>query len=544
MNKAMPTSLCTRLMLENGLRQVGIKPGMILIVHSAMKKLGFVPGGAQTVVDALLSVLGSEGTLVMPAHTGDNTEPAYWVNPPVPEIWWPAIRSETPPFDHEKSPTRGMGAVVECFRHYPGVRRSHHPTLSFLALGPAAGQILEQHDLVDGLGEQSPCGALARLDASVLLLGVDFDNCTVMHLAEFRSNCRPGYKQGSAVWHGDSREWIEYRTLDINSDDFLPVGRHLEVQGKVRRAQINEADLRLIKVKDAVAAAAEWLAANRLHRLNEDARDRLMNYALREPEYNLFLIGDVENFGLNNDFMDVLVYESGGEIDSCLLRYHRSFIPYSHHADFALEPLVNALSSPVVQVLSGKKNVLDRLRPHLEGFDWRDSYLMKLGRADILEVDTRPEPPGVIMKWATPDDAPAIVDMVDEIEEFSRTRAGTREERIRQLAQPLAQQAGHYVFYEHQGDVIAVAGSTAENSVSAMVVSVATRPAWRGRGLASRLIRELARTMLADRLQYLCLFYNNPEAGRIYRRLGFRDAGLWVLATRQKNEEETAQHVE
>ncbi|HAL74353.1 MAG TPA: hypothetical protein DCM45_04570 [Clostridiales bacterium] len=544
MSKPSPTFLCTRLVLENGFRQAGIRPGMILVVHSSMKKLGFVPGGAQTVVDALLNVLGPKGTLVMPAHTGDNTDPAYWVNPPVPEAWWPAICSETPPFDLEKSPTRGMGAVVECFRHYPGVRRSNHPTLSFLALGPSAGQVLEQHDLVDGLGEQSPCGALVRLDASVLLLGVDFDNCTIMHLAEYRSNCRPGYKQGSAVWHDDCREWIEYRTLDVNSDDFLPAGRQLEAQGKVSLVKINEADLRLFRAQDAVAAAEQWLTANRLRRVDEDERDRLFNYAMREPEYNLFLIGDVENFGLNADFLDVMVYESNREIDSCLLRYHRSFIPYSHHADFALEPLVNALKSPVVQVLSGKKDVLDRLRPHLEGFEWRDSYLMKLGRDDLTDVETRPEPPGVTLRLAKPEDTPAIVDMVDEIKEFSRTRAGTREERIRQLAEPIARQAGHYVFYEYDGEVVAVAGTSAENSISAMVVSVATRPAWRGRGLASRLVSELARTMLADRLQYLCLFYNNPDAGRIYRRLGFHDAGLWVLATRQKNEKETAQHAE
>lgn len=540
----MPALLCTRSDLEQGFRSAGVESGMTLIVHSAMKKLGWIPGGAQAVVDALLNVLGPSGTLVMPAHNGENSDPAYWVNPPVPESWWPVVRQMMPPFDPQKTPPRGMGSVVECFRAYPGVRRSNHPTYSFLALGPDADTLLQDHDLEDGLGERSPCGALARHDASVLLLGVDFDCCTVMHLAEYRLRCRFGYRQGSAVRQGAETVLKAYRALDVNSDEFLPIGRELEANGRVSMGRINEADLRLFRVRDAVRAAENWLAANRLHRLDEPDRERLLSYAMREPEYNLFLIGDIENFGMNADFMDVMAYEPDGEFDACLLRYHRSFIPYSHHADFALEPLLSALNSPIVQVMSGKKAVLDRLRPHLDGFDYRDSYLMKLGRGELTDDGVRPEPPGVSLRWAGPSDAPALVDMIDEIEEFSRTRAGTRDERIRQLAEPIERQAAHYVFYVRDGQVLAVAGTTAENSVSAMVVSVATRPAWRGRGLASRLVAELARSMLAERLQYLCLFYDNPDAGRIYRRLGFYDAGQWVLATRQKNEKETAQHAE
>jgi uncharacterized protein len=280
------------------------------------------------------------------------------------------------------------------------------------------------------------------------------------------------------------------------------------------------------------------ISADRLHRLDETDRRRLLEYATQEPEYNLFLIGDVENFGFDADFIDVMAYEPNGVIDSILLRYHRSYIPYSHNAGFALDPLLQALRSSDVQVLSGKKDVLDRLAPHLEGFAWRDSYLMKLGRNQLNKAMNRPEPLGVSLKEATAADVPAIVDMVDGIEEFAGTRAGTREERISQLARPIEKGASHYVFYEHQGRVVAVAGTSAENSISAMVVSVATLPAWRGLGLASRLVSHLAGTLLESRLQYLCLFYNNPEAGRIYRRLGFQDAGRWVLATRQNSSQE------
>ena len=73
-----------------------------------------------------------------------------------------------------------MGAVADCFRHYPGVLRSNHPLDSFLALGPNAAMIVSEQPLESGLGEHSPNQKLYDLDARVLLLGVGYDRCTVM----------------------------------------------------------------------------------------------------------------------------------------------------------------------------------------------------------------------------------------------------------------------------------------------------------------------------------------------------------------------------
>ena len=88
----------------------------------------------------------------------------------------------------------------------------------------------------------------------------------------------------------------------------------------------------------------------------------------------------------------------------------------------------------------------------------------------------------------------------------------------------------HYYVQRHEGRVIATAGTTAENSLSAMIVGVATHPAHRGRGLASRLVSFICEQTLGSRFQTLALFYDNPDAGKIYRRLGFADAGDWMMA--------------
>ena len=158
--------------LADDLRTLGLGAGENVMVHSSLSRLGYVAGGPVAVVMALCDVVGAEGTIVMPAHSGDLSDPSSWSNPPVPEPWWETIRAEVPAYDPALTPTRMMGAVVECFRHLPGARRSDHPTVSVVARGPQADCVVEGHSLAYGLGEGSPLARLYELDAKVLLLGV------------------------------------------------------------------------------------------------------------------------------------------------------------------------------------------------------------------------------------------------------------------------------------------------------------------------------------------------------------------------------------
>ena len=81
----------TRESLAHDLRELGVTAGMILEVHSSLSSLGWVCGGPVAVVQALLDVVTPTGTLVMPTHSGDYTDPTLWSNPPVPASWIPIL---------------------------------------------------------------------------------------------------------------------------------------------------------------------------------------------------------------------------------------------------------------------------------------------------------------------------------------------------------------------------------------------------------------------------------------------------------------------
>ena len=93
---AMPVTVSS---LSHAFTALGVQNGMTLIVHSSLKSLNrWIVGGTSAVILALEEALGIEGTLVMPSHTGDLSDPALWQNPPVPKEWWDLIRKEMPCF--------------------------------------------------------------------------------------------------------------------------------------------------------------------------------------------------------------------------------------------------------------------------------------------------------------------------------------------------------------------------------------------------------------------------------------------------------------
>ena len=254
--------------LQADLRTLGVRSGMVLLVHSSLSAIGWVCGGAVAVIIALQEVLGETGTLVMPTHSTDLTEPSQWENPPVPESWWPVIRATMPAYQPDLTPTRSMGIIAETFRKQKGVLRSAHPHHSFCAYGHQASHITNNHSLEFSLGEDSPLARIYDLDGYVLLLGVGHDSNTSMHLAEYRATFPTKHivQEGAPILTADSRSWTTFENIDLDSSDFEQIGEDFlcsDVRIEVHHGKVGLANCQLMPQRAVVDFAVNWLEKNR-----------------------------------------------------------------------------------------------------------------------------------------------------------------------------------------------------------------------------------------------------------------------------------------
>ena len=263
--------------LKRDLLALGVEPGIVLVVHSALSKMGWVNGGAVAVIQALEDVLGPEGTLVMPTHSSGLSDPEEWSNPPVPQDWKETIRQTMPAYDPDLTPCRSMGRIPETFRKGPGVLRSYHPHMSFSARGAQAEFITKDHQLDFGLGEKSPLARLYDLDARILLLGVQHDNNTSLHLAEIRADY-PGkkeIKQGAPLMIDGERKWVIINELDEHSEEFKKIGKaYNRSDRKLQAGKIGNAKSRLIPQRDLVDFAVGWMEKNWDYRKENQKKKR------------------------------------------------------------------------------------------------------------------------------------------------------------------------------------------------------------------------------------------------------------------------------
>lgn len=150
--------------IASDLGLLGIQSGDVILVHSSLKSLGHVEGGAETVIQGLLRAVGDDGTLLIPALSYKQNP--YYIH------------------NTRKSPSN-IGTIAEYFRKREGTRRSLHPTHSVCGVGGAVSELFRYHHL-----DRTPCGVnspfnrMIDFGAKIIMLGCGLKPNTTMHALE------------------------------------------------------------------------------------------------------------------------------------------------------------------------------------------------------------------------------------------------------------------------------------------------------------------------------------------------------------------------
>ena len=204
----------------DALSAVGMRAGQTVMVHCSLSSLGYVCGGAQPVIEALLQTVGETGTIMMPTQSWKNLDPESGVHWQEPQEWWQLIRDNWPAYDERITPTNTMGAVAEMFRTWPGTHRSDHPARSVAANGRHAQFLTENHDLSNIFGDGSPIARLYDLDGYVLLVGVGYDKNTCC-IWQMPVRSTPA---STTVWN-TARSWKTVSACGRSTEHFLSTAR-------------------------------------------------------------------------------------------------------------------------------------------------------------------------------------------------------------------------------------------------------------------------------------------------------------------------------
>lgn len=264
-----------------------------------------------------------------------------------------------------------------------------------------------------------------------------------------------------------------------------------------------------------------------IRRLNSKDHDDCFQLLKTQPAENLFIIGDIEAFGYDQSFQKLWgEFNEAGELVAVLLKYEENYIPFSI-GPFDAEKFAEIMcNDPDFSMMSGLKEITEKIEPYItkQLKRKRKTYYAKCTElnSNVTTIDTSN------VKQANCEDAEAIVELLNTIPEFSGSMM-TVESKRRGLEKGVSRT--FYILEDKR--MVSTASTTAENSLSAMVVAVGTFESYKRKGYASQCMVRLCSLLLSEGKE-LCLFYDNPEAGAIYKRIGFEDIGFWMMYTYDK----------
>ncbi len=239
----------TRGQIAEGLRALGLGRGMGLMVHSSLRSFGYVEGGAEAVIGALMDVVGPEGTILMPSF--NHGAP---FGPDGPGVYDPR---ETPSLD---------GRITDVFWRLPGVRRSLDPTHAYACWGRNADRYTRDHHLTLTMGEDSPLGLLAREGGLQVCLGTTHASTTAKHLAEtirrvpclgLRTEAYPVRLPDGRVELHRTWGWREQSCPLTESSEFIEA--EMERRGLQRRGWIGSSRVTVFALSDVVRVVDDLL---------------------------------------------------------------------------------------------------------------------------------------------------------------------------------------------------------------------------------------------------------------------------------------------
>jgi aminoglycoside 3-N-acetyltransferase len=232
--------------LLRAFKDLGIREGDLICVHSRFSALGYVKGGPETFIAALQDSVGPDGTIMMPTFSMSGSMLSYVESGEV--------------FDVRSTPSK-VGLLTEMFRTSPGVVRSLHPTNSVAAKGPLALEIVRGHEKSSTpYGNHTPYDRLKSFNGKILMVNthvhsflhhiqeaVDFPNLYLEKPAEVTGVGEDGekYYTRTSIMRPRIPYWLILDGTDGDENDYAILHDYALIFPQSREAMLKQAGYKL-----------------------------------------------------------------------------------------------------------------------------------------------------------------------------------------------------------------------------------------------------------------------------------------------------------
>jgi aminoglycoside 3-N-acetyltransferase len=253
-----------RARLAADLTDLGLRRDHDVLVHCSMRQLGWIDGDAPAVLAAIREVAGPKATVVVPAYTTRRSPTSRQYRNEVAAAMAEGMTpEEAAGFVIGSAGPPETGRLARFVAARPDAARSAHPLTSFAAIGPNADRYMSDHELASHFGPGSPVDKLYAAGASILMLGVGYESCSALHLAEYRL-ASPSVYRYTYYRDGDRHTaGGEFTSITLDDADFPQLGDDLDKQRFVSRGWVGSGPARAMPLRETVDFAVGWMTVHR-----------------------------------------------------------------------------------------------------------------------------------------------------------------------------------------------------------------------------------------------------------------------------------------
>lgn len=245
---------------------------------------------------------------------------------------------------------------------------------------------------------------------------------------------------------------------------------------------------------------------------------KILSYVNQLPCENLFISGDIIQFGFDQDFQKVWVEEEQDELRGVYLLYRTHLCIYVHDLTMDFSNLIALIETLTITNINVLQPIAQKLKQYFPKANFRDTVIAECATVANL-VDYQ------ICEKAQLSDLDELVELRRLCFEETNVSKETITESVKQVIDEFV-----IFMIKDQGKIVSMGYSNAQSDQAGMICSVCTHPDYRVKGYGSAVVSAIVAD-LAQHGKKSCLFFDNPKAASIYHKLGFKDVNIYTLIT-------------